>query len=150
MQTPSLSISPSPQVVLVTQSNACMSYLGRRLGLFGKNTAEQTKCDELLCELMDIRNRMVGFAYPASSPPAAAADAAAVLEAAAGRTSSFQKLENHLAVKVHPRHSLYRYLYFFSIYLSIYPSIPPSLFPTRVLVPTSVLTLTPPISRHDP
>jgi hypothetical protein len=89
-------------VVLVTQSNACLSYLGRRLDLYGANTAEHTKCDELLCELMDLRNRMVAFAYPASTPPAAApVDAAALLEAAAGRSSSFQKLENHLAAKVH-------------------------------------------------
>ena len=89
-------------MVLVTQSNACLSYLGRRLDLFGRNTAEHTKCDELLCELMDLRNRMVAFAYPASTPPAnAPVDAAALLEVAAGRTSSFQKLENHLAAKVH-------------------------------------------------
>jgi glutathione S-transferase len=48
---------------VVTQSNACLSYLGRRLGLWGDNEDDVVQCEEYLCELMDVRNATVGFAY---------------------------------------------------------------------------------------
>lgn len=37
--------------VLVTQSNACLSYLARKLGLWGNNPAEEIECEQLLCEV---------------------------------------------------------------------------------------------------
>jgi glutathione S-transferase len=48
---------------VVTQSNACFSYLGRLLNLWGQTEDEVVECEELLCEVMDIRNHMVQFAY---------------------------------------------------------------------------------------
>lgn len=37
--------------VLVSQTNACLSYLGRRLGMWGNNPAEEIECEQLLCEV---------------------------------------------------------------------------------------------------
>ena len=44
--------------VVVSQSNACLSYLGRKLGLWGGNEAEVSLCEQLLCEIMDLRNKV--------------------------------------------------------------------------------------------
>ncbi|KAG1680994.1 hypothetical protein FOA52_009953 [Chlamydomonas sp. UWO 241] len=49
--------------MLVTQTNACMGYLGRKLGLWGKTEVEVSQCEQLLSELMDLRNKMTGYAY---------------------------------------------------------------------------------------
>jgi glutathione S-transferase len=49
--------------IIVTQSNACMHYVGRKLKLLGKNELELTQCEQLLCEIMDVRNEVVDFAY---------------------------------------------------------------------------------------
>jgi len=80
--------------VIVTQSNACLSYLGRKTGMMGDNAGEEAQCEQvanilcdvfqmmmfhdqirpllmksfikfqqLLCECMDIRNKVVGVAY---------------------------------------------------------------------------------------
>ncbi len=48
---------------LITQSNACFSYLGRKLGLWGRNEDDVIQCEEFLCELMDVRNDVVKFSY---------------------------------------------------------------------------------------
>ena len=59
---------------IVTQSNACLSFLGRKLGLWGKTDDEICDCEQLLCEVMDLRNMMIRFAYGSgNSDPAAAA-----------------------------------------------------------------------------
>ena len=49
--------------VVVTQTNACFAYLGRKLGLFGSNELEASQCEQLLSEIYDLRGAMVGFAY---------------------------------------------------------------------------------------
>lgn len=51
--------------VIVTQSNACLSHLGRKFGMLGANMLETSQCDQLLCEAMDLRNSIVGFCYGA-------------------------------------------------------------------------------------
>ena len=48
---------------VVVQSNACMTYLGRKLGMAGENAQEASQIEQLLCEAYDIRNGIVGFAY---------------------------------------------------------------------------------------
>ncbi len=53
--------------VVVTQSNACMSFLGRKLDLWGKSEADVIMCEQLLCEAMDIRNTTIAFAYGRSN-----------------------------------------------------------------------------------
>jgi len=49
--------------LIVTQSHACMMYLGRKYGLLGKDLAEEVQCEQLLCEYMDFRNHVVDLAY---------------------------------------------------------------------------------------
>jgi glutathione S-transferase len=55
--------------LVVTQSSACMQYLGRKLGLLGHSEIELVQCEQLLCEYMDLRNKVVGFAYQSETPP---------------------------------------------------------------------------------
>lgn len=57
---------------LIVQTNAVFSHLGRQLNMMGqqsqadaKSDNNMTTCDELLCEVMDLRNKMVQFAYGA-------------------------------------------------------------------------------------
>ena len=54
--------------VVVTQSNACLSYLGRKLGYWGMNETEITLCEQLLCEIYDLRNDVVRWSYPMNKP----------------------------------------------------------------------------------
>ena len=51
------------QKILVAQSIACMNLLGRVLDMQGSDKIENSHCEQLLCEIMDIRNKMVQFAY---------------------------------------------------------------------------------------
>jgi glutathione S-transferase len=48
---------------VISQANAIYAYLGRKLNMLGDNEHDQAKCEELLCEIMDLRNIMVGHAY---------------------------------------------------------------------------------------
>jgi len=52
---------------IVSQSNACFSYLGRHCNMMGQNEREQSECEELLCEIYDLRNIMVQFSYSKSN-----------------------------------------------------------------------------------
>ena len=47
----------------MTQCNACLAYLGRKFGLWGRTPAEEIECEELLCEIMDLRNALTTFSY---------------------------------------------------------------------------------------
>jgi len=48
---------------LISQSNACLSFLGRKFDMFGKNDIDQSKCEQLLLETNDLRNIITSFAY---------------------------------------------------------------------------------------
>lgn len=48
---------------LVCQTNACFTFLGEKCNMMGKNSKEASQCMELLCEIYDLRNIMVKFAY---------------------------------------------------------------------------------------
>ncbi len=37
--------------VVVSQTNACLAYLGRRLNLWGATPLEEAECEQLLCEV---------------------------------------------------------------------------------------------------
>lgn len=37
--------------MIITQSNACLQYVGRKLSMMGKNEEEQSYCEQLLCEV---------------------------------------------------------------------------------------------------
>lgn len=54
---------------VVTQSNACATYLGRKLGMMGDSPQETSQIEQLLCEAYDIRNGVVGFAYGRDTTP---------------------------------------------------------------------------------
>lgn len=49
--------------LVVAQTNAIYQYLARELKMEGKDVVEQAKVDEMLCECMDLRDKMVGFCY---------------------------------------------------------------------------------------
>ena len=49
ISTPLHLISALQQVV--TQSNACLAYLGRKFNMYGTTPLESVRCDELLCEV---------------------------------------------------------------------------------------------------
>jgi len=49
--------------ILISQSNACLSYLGRKFKMFGMNEIEQIQCEQLLLETNDLRNIITSFAY---------------------------------------------------------------------------------------
>ena len=51
--------------VVVSQSNACLVYLGEKFGLLGATPRERIECEQLLCEVMDLRNAMVKEFYGA-------------------------------------------------------------------------------------
>jgi len=83
---------------IVSQSNACLSYLGRRLNLWGKTPDEVSDCEMLLCELIDLRNSMTGFAYGTPKPLQKEA-ATKFLDGVQSGTGIFQKLELWLEQK---------------------------------------------------
>jgi glutathione S-transferase len=79
--------------VVVSQTNACMAYLGRKTGLYGQSDTETIMCEQVLCEVMDLRNNAVKFFY---SPTGDGWDerCAAHAKSVAG---SYDKLEAWLA-----------------------------------------------------
>ena len=80
-------IDVQEQQVLV-QTNAILSYLGLELHMMGSTKFEMAKCQELLCEIYDVRNIMVGFAYSLNPPSAA--------KCVSRADAHFQKLDAHL------------------------------------------------------
>ena len=44
---------------VVTQSNAVYYYIGAKLGLNGDTPSEASRVDQILCEVMDLRNAAV-------------------------------------------------------------------------------------------
>ena len=77
---------------IVTQSNACMAYLGRRFNLNGSNEEEIARNDQVLCEVFDLRNKAVMFFYS----PAEAFTAAAPTYLATRANVHLAKLEGWL------------------------------------------------------
>ncbi|MDA1181580.1 MAG: glutathione S-transferase family protein [Proteobacteria bacterium] len=49
--------------LLISQSNACLSFLGRKFNMFGKNEVDVSQCEQLLLETNDLRNVITSFAY---------------------------------------------------------------------------------------
>ena len=56
-------VNSSGDELLISQSNACLSYLGRKFNMFGKNEVEVSKCEQLLLETNDLRSVISSFAY---------------------------------------------------------------------------------------
>ena len=94
--------SETDQDSVLTQTNAIMQFLGRELGMLGRNAYEMAVCEELLCELMDLRDNMIRFAYPgwkdfSNCSPDDREDAIKLLEGAS--RGHWDKLEAYLKQK---------------------------------------------------
>jgi hypothetical protein len=48
---------------VICQTNAVFAYLGRACGMYGADDNTTSQCEQLLCELYDLRNIMVGYSY---------------------------------------------------------------------------------------
>eukprot|EP01041_Mallomonas_annulata_P013015 gene13015-27463_t len=75
--------------IIISQSNACLSYLGKKCGAWGQTEASSFECDQLLCELMDLRNKMTSFAYSTAQRDRAVV----LLDDVCGKNGILQKLE---------------------------------------------------------
>ena len=53
----------SSSEMLISQSNACLSFLGRKFNMFGKNEVDVSKCEQLLLETNDLRSVISSFSY---------------------------------------------------------------------------------------
>lgn len=73
---------------VVVQTNAVFAHLGRACGMFGDDAAATSECEQLLCEIYDLRNVMTQAAYGPGD-----FDAPAVV---AGGRRHLQKLERVL------------------------------------------------------
>jgi len=85
--------------LLLTQTNACLQYAGECCNMMGGSTGavERAQAMQLLCELYDLRNVMVGYAYAEPNEnDAKKQQAAACVEAAQAHLAKF---EHHLANK---------------------------------------------------
>jgi glutathione synthase/RimK-type ligase-like ATP-grasp enzyme len=49
---------------VVTQSNACFRFVGKKLGLNGRGDDASVSNDEVLCQAMDLRDAVIGMVYP--------------------------------------------------------------------------------------
>ena len=49
--------------VVVTQSCATFWYIGNKLGLNGKTSAEKSRVDQIVCQVQDLRNAVVRHVY---------------------------------------------------------------------------------------
>eukprot|EP00541_Cyclophora_tenuis_P017333 CAMPEP_0116578748 /NCGR_PEP_ID=MMETSP0397-20121206/21879_1 /TAXON_ID=216820 /ORGANISM="Cyclophora tenuis, Strain ECT3854" /LENGTH=325 /DNA_ID=CAMNT_0004108173 /DNA_START=2776 /DNA_END=3754 /DNA_ORIENTATION=+ len=61
---------------VIAQSNAIFTYLGRALGMMGSNPMEESTCEQLLCEIMDLRDVVVKYAYNGGKDSKTALEAA--------------------------------------------------------------------------
>ena len=95
---PYIELDEEDHRAVFTQSIACMTFIGKKLGMLGSNELECGQCEQLLCEIMDVRNKMVEFAYAhhEDQQQAAAELFDATLIADRG---SFKKIESWLAAK---------------------------------------------------
>ena len=82
---------------IISQANACFLYLGRKLSMLGTNDEEREACEQLLCEIMDLRNKMTHFVYDAH---ASHEGAAVLVDGVAGKNGILQKLELWLQSEV--------------------------------------------------
>jgi len=49
---------------IICQTNAVFAHVGRACGMFGDKTdSTESQCEELLCEIYDLRNIIVNYAY---------------------------------------------------------------------------------------
>lgn len=77
--------------ILVCQTNAILTYLGRELSMCGSTPAQIAKTDEILCEIYDIRNAVVNFCYSSGGTKNEA------VELLINCSKHFKKIDSHLS-----------------------------------------------------
>jgi len=82
--------------IVISQSNVCFEYLGKKLGLWGGTILQGIRCSELLCEVMDLRNKVTQFAYGGSGIAETQVECKSLLTSLASSNGIFQKLELQL------------------------------------------------------
>lgn len=60
---PYLEVHDAELKIVVTQSIASMNLQARMLDMQGSDRNENSQCEQLIREIMDVRNKMVEFAY---------------------------------------------------------------------------------------
>ena len=95
---PYVEIQDADEKTIVAQSIACMTLLARELDMQGSDSNENSQCEQLLCEIMDVRNKMVEFAYAQQENQQQAAAALFDATMVADR-GSFKKIERWLESK---------------------------------------------------
>jgi hypothetical protein len=80
---------------ILVQSNAILTYLGRELKLLGTSKEETSKCEQLLCEIMDLRDLMIDFSYETDLSKCEE-ESKDMLQLA---TRHFRRLERHLEME---------------------------------------------------
>eukprot|EP00568_Trieres_chinensis_P007923 CAMPEP_0183307946 /NCGR_PEP_ID=MMETSP0160_2-20130417/19649_1 /TAXON_ID=2839 ORGANISM="Odontella Sinensis, Strain Grunow 1884" /NCGR_SAMPLE_ID=MMETSP0160_2 /ASSEMBLY_ACC=CAM_ASM_000250 /LENGTH=298 /DNA_ID=CAMNT_0025471669 /DNA_START=81 /DNA_END=977 /DNA_ORIENTATION=+ len=48
---------------ILSQTNSCLTHTARAVGMWPSDPIDASRCEALLCEIMDLRNQMVKFAY---------------------------------------------------------------------------------------
>jgi len=76
---------------VVVQTNAIFAHLGKACGMFGDDAIAESECELLLCEIYDLRNVMVGYAY--------GGDVAIASSVVAGGKKHLRKLEKWLEIQ---------------------------------------------------
>ena len=76
---------------VICQTNAIYAYLGRACSMFGDDNGSTSECEQLLCEIYDLRNVMTGYCYGSG-----ATEVSSVL---AGAKKHFSKLEAWLEIQ---------------------------------------------------
>lgn len=84
--------------IIISQTIACFSYLGRKYGVWGSTLQSQIQCEQLLCEIQDLRDKMVHFVY--GPHDTAVENATALIQGVTGSNGILQKLELVLANEV--------------------------------------------------
>lgn len=74
----------------IVQTNACFLYLGRKFHLNGKNENDLCKVEQILCQVMDLRNEAIKIFYGAKD------DKTILKYLSDGMNVHFDKFENWL------------------------------------------------------
>ena len=48
---------------IISHSNTCLTFLGKKFGMFGETQEEELECEQLLQETVDLRSIVTRFAY---------------------------------------------------------------------------------------
>mmetsp|Transcript_6520 Transcript_6520/g.12913 ORF Transcript_6520/g.12913 Transcript_6520/m.12913 type:complete len:276 (-) Transcript_6520:85-912(-) len=88
---------------IITQTNSCLSYLGRKLNLWGNTEEEVCECEQLLCEIMDLRNGIVKYGYGCNVEKGESFNVAKAVEYLASTKRVMEKLELWLETAVTQR-----------------------------------------------